>query len=140
MGYDRVRYVRLEGRRDEVLSSVKSMLLAHKQVKLALVFGSSLERDVARDVDLAIYACPRLSFEELLRLGTKLELAAKVPVDLVQLQDLNPSFRLKILLKGLPLVVRSELLYHRLVAAAFSELEDFKRAVEIAKGLALEQD
>ena len=78
---------------------------------------------------------PSLEFREALRLASALELQLRVPIDLVQLCDLGPGFRLKILLHGLPLVIRDELLYHRLIWASFSELQDFRITLEMARGV-----
>ncbi|MEA2054695.1 MAG: hypothetical protein U9O96_06255, partial [Candidatus Thermoplasmatota archaeon] len=81
----------------------------------------------------AIYAIPQLNFEELLRLGVIFELEVGIAVDLVQLQDLDPFFKLKVLRKGLPLIKND--LHHYLVAQTYSECLDFNISLEKAKGL-----
>ena len=137
MEYDRIRYTCLTEEKEELARRLRELLAARPRVKLAFLFGSILRREKVRDVDVAIYTAPRLDFRELLRLGTELEIALGVPVDLVQLPDLGPAFRLKILLRGRPVLIRDRQLYHRLVAAAFSELQDLRIALRTAKEAAL---
>ena len=112
--FGKVRYVDLEGKLDGLVSRIRKVLEKRKEVKLAFLFGSSLERKRASDVDVAIYASPKLSFKEFLELGAELEHAAKVPVDLVQkagtFHPSAPRFRPEVQVggaaKGGPLLVR----------------------------------
>ena len=135
MAYDEIRFVRLDrGRREALVKHLKEILANEPRVLLAFLFGSILRRDVVRDVDVAIHTSPLLRLREVLKLTSALELQLKVPIDLVQLCDLGPGFRLKILLHGLPLVIKDEPLYHRLVWASFSELQDFRITFKMARG------
>jgi len=124
MGYalDEVRYYKLTDReKREVIERVRSMLEVDERVKLACVFGSFTRRDSVRDIDLAVYAAPPLSFDEFLSLGARLELELNLPVDLVQLQDLGPAFRLRILRHASRILTKDRQLHHRLLALAFDE-------------------
>jgi len=121
-GLDEIRYYKLTGReKAEVIERVKSMLGVDERVKLAYVFGSFTRRDSLRDVDLAVYATPPLSFDELLSLGARMELDLNLPVDLVQLQDLDPAFRLRVLRHASWILMKDKQLRERLVALAFDE-------------------
>jgi len=97
------------------------------RIKLVLVFGSFVRRNLIRDIDVAIYAAPSLSFGELLQQGTKLEISVGKPIDLVQLQDLSPHFRAKILREGhLIHPTRRDQFYHEVLAAAISQFQDLR--------------
>ena len=135
MAYDEIRLIRLDRKRREALvKHLKEILANEPRVLLTFLFGSILRRDVVRDVDVAIHTSPPLRLREVLKLASALELQLKVPIDLVQLCDLGPGFRLKILLHGLPLVIKDKPLYHRLIWASFSELQDFRITLEMARG------
>jgi len=115
----------------EIIDKLKAILMKEKKIKMAYVFGSFTRRDRVRDIDIAIYATPRLNLDELLRLGSIIEMKAKVAIDLVQLQDLNPFFRLKIIRNGLS-IIKNELHYY-LLAQTYSECLDFNISMEKAK-------
>ena len=116
----------------KIINKLKAILMKEKKIKMAYVFGSFTRRGRVRDIDIAIYSTPRLNLDELLRLGSIIEMKAKVAIDLVQLQDLDPSFKLKILRNGLPIIKND--LHHYLVAQAYSECLDFNISMEKAKG------
>ena len=128
MAYDKVRYIPLTNRvRLQILRKIMDFFKIQDQIKLVLVFGSFVRRNLIRDIDVTIYAAPSLSFSELLQQGTKLEIFVGKPIDLVQLQDLSPHFRTKILREGqLLLPTRRDQLYHEVLAAAISQLQDLR--------------
>jgi len=129
MGYglDEIRYYKLTDReKEEVIERVTSMLNADERVKLAFVFGSFTRRNSLRDIDLAMYAAPPLSFDELLSLGARIELELNLPVDLVQLQDLDPAFRLKVLRDASRILMKDKQLHQRLLALASDEFQGLK--------------
>jgi predicted nucleotidyltransferase len=132
MDYDSIIYYTLDEEEKERLVEKLKSLLANERVALAYLFGSVTRRSRVRDIDLAVYTIPLLSFREFLRLGTRVELKLGIPIDLVQLQDMNPAFRLKILRHGLPLIIDRQL-HHRLISQSFSELMDFKISMDTAK-------
>ena len=104
--------------------------LKSKKIEVAYVFGSFLRRRRIRDLDLAIYFAPRSN--ELLKLNAELEMELRMPVDVVLLHDLNPAFRLDVILNGFPLILNEEL-HHQLLSQTFSELLDFRTALEYVK-------
>ena len=131
MEYDRITYYKLEERgKRELLEQVRASLKKNPRIALACMFGSFLSRKSFRDLDVAIYAIPPLSFEELLDLSAKLELELGIPTDVVQLQDLDPTFRQKVLKRGFVLVSKTRQLHPKLVAQTFSEHQD----LEILRG------
>jgi len=118
-----ITYYKLaEWEKKRVVERVKNMLEVDERVKLAYVFGSFTRRDSIRDIDLAVYAAPPLPFNELLNMNARMELELNMPIDMVQLQDLGPAFRLRILRHSLPILIKDKQLYHSLVALTFSEL------------------
>lgn len=134
-GLDEIRYYKLTDRKkQEVIERVTSMLNVDERVKLAFVFGSFTRRESLRDIDLAVYAGPPLSFDELLSLGAKMEMELNLPFDLVQLQDLDPEFRLKVLRYASRILVKDKQLHQKLVALSFDELLSLKMHKSTSSG------
>jgi len=127
MNLDKLYYTRIEGRRKrEILEKLKCIFEDDNRITLAYIFGSFTRRKAIRDIDIAVYSSPALTFDSLLDLNTRIELILRIPVDLVQLQDVCPSLRQKILIHGLALVMKNRVIHHALLSQAFSELQDFK--------------
>jgi predicted nucleotidyltransferase len=99
----RFRYYRFSKNEKEILLKKIKEFLSRYDIDLAIVFGSFVEGDVFRDIDIAIYSYA-MDLDKLLRIGSELELELGIPVDIVPLDQLNPIFRLKILRKGLVVV------------------------------------
>jgi len=105
------RYYSLkENEKRAVLDRVRKVL-EKRSVELAILFGSFLEGEAFRDVDVAVYS-EGLDLDELLRLGVELELELGMPVDLVPLDRLSPKFRLEVLRRGLIVVERPGVYEH----------------------------
>jgi predicted nucleotidyltransferase len=100
---ERFRYYRFSKDEKEVLLKKIKEFLLRCDIDLAIVFGSFVEGNVFRDIDIAIYSYA-MDIDKLLRIGSELELELGIPVDIVPLDQLNPIFRLKILRKGLVVV------------------------------------
>lgn len=113
------RYYR--GRRREVLEKLRKALEAEEKVLLAVVFGSFVKDRWYRDVDVAVYVTDR-SLDYLLKLGAKLELELGVPVDVVPIEELSPTFRIKILTRGIVVVDKAPRLYEALLNMAHDDL------------------
>jgi len=130
MASDELVYHRLtDSKRREVLDRLSEALGRNGRIELAYVFGSFTRRSSVRDIDVAIYAVPPLSLREQVGLMAELELDLGMSVDIVQIQKVDPAFRLSILRKGLPLVVRSTDLRNGLISQAFTELRDHEMAM-----------
>ncbi|NHV99032.1 MAG: nucleotidyltransferase domain-containing protein [Thaumarchaeota archaeon] len=127
MNYDKVKYYRLsEEGKAEALQKLEEILEKKGEIKLAYVFGSFIRRNAFRDIDIAVYSVPSLTLEEFLELGAEIELELGFQVDLAQLQDLNPKLRLKILMEGKPVIMRSKELHSRLISQSASEIQDYE--------------
>jgi predicted nucleotidyltransferase len=127
MKYDKIKYYRLnEETKEEILKKIIETIQNNDKIKLAYVFGSFIRRNTFRDIDIAIYAVPQLTFEEFLKLGTEIELKTGIQIDLLQLQDLNPKLKLKILTKGKPLIIKSNELHNRVISQSISEIQDYE--------------
>jgi|YelNatPaOPRAMG01_1025707.scaffolds.fasta_scaffold49165_3 predicted nucleotidyltransferase len=125
MNYDKVKYYRLsEKDKAEALQKLEGIFREEDKIRLAYVFGSFIRRNAFRDIDIAVYSTPSLTFKEFLELEAKIELELGFQVDLVQLQDLNPKLRLKILIEGKPIVIKSNELHSRLISQSASEIQD----------------
>jgi predicted nucleotidyltransferase len=131
---DRVVYHRFtEKEKQQLLEQLKELIVAapglDNRLILVYLYGSLLRRSTIRDVDLAVYATPPLTFQELLRLGNYLELNLSLPIDLAPLHALPPPMRLQILRFGVQLLPNqdSQLLYN-LIVQAYSEINDFTLA------------
>lgn len=100
---ERFRYYRFSKNEKEILLKKIKEFLSRYDIDLAIVFGSFVEGDVFRDIDIAIYSYA-MDLDKLLKINSELELELGIPVDIVPLDQLNPIFRLKILRKGLVIV------------------------------------
>jgi predicted nucleotidyltransferase len=100
---ERFKYYKLdEKERLEVVHKIKAVLEEY-DVDFAAIFGSFVYGDAFRDVDVAVYS-RNLDFDKLLELGARLELELNIPVDLVPLEGLPPSFKLRIPGEGVVVV------------------------------------
>lgn len=59
-------------------------------------------------------------------LSDELERAINVPVDLVPLDRVDPRLQYRILMEGLPIVVRDRNLYDKLVLLALGQIRDIE--------------
>jgi len=79
--YDRLVYFSVdEKKKEKIVDTIREFLKG--RIKLAYIFGSFLKRERIRDVDIAVYPA---SFNEVLNLGSKLELKLHMPVDILPL-------------------------------------------------------
>ncbi len=124
---DKIYYSRIEERRKrEILEKLKSIFEEDNRIVLAYIFGSFTRRKAIRDIDIAVYSNPALTFDSLLDLNAKIELILRIPVDLVPLRDVSPSLKQKILIHGFPIVIKNKVMHHSLLSQAFAELHDFR--------------
>jgi len=99
--YDQIHWYRFGQEEKTALTAKFSVLLAReRRVKSAWIFGSFTESGGARDIDIAIDTAPELSFKEYLNLNTRLELEARIPVDLVEISKVPPQLKANILKNG----------------------------------------
>jgi len=96
--YDKIQFYHF--RKNEIIKKLKEILAKEKRIQLAIIFGSITRRNNIRDIDICIHSAPTLNFQELLNLNAQIELDLGIPVDLVELTALSPSFRVNILKNG----------------------------------------
>jgi len=124
------RYFRLSGEeRERVLMEIRRFLEGEEEVLLAVVFGSFVELESFRDIDVAVYSLDS-SLDYIARLGAELEFKLGIPVDVVPLTELDPHFKLSILTRGRLVLEKTPGLYEALLSQAFDELqlEELERA------------
>lgn len=96
--YDKIQFYKLgQKQKDKIILQLKKSLAKEKNIKLAVIFGSLTTRKSIRDIDLAVYTAPTLTFNELLNLNAQLELDLAKPVDLVELRNLSATLQTNIL-------------------------------------------
>jgi len=119
---ERYKYYELSGEeREALIEAVRRVLGRDDRVLLAVIFGSFVELESFRDIDIAVYAVG-MELREIFELSARLEEEIKVPVDLLPLQELPPSFRHYILINGLVVLERVAGLYEALISQALDEL------------------
>ena len=123
---DKIKYYKFKkDEKEDILRRLKEFFEREERVKLAYIFGGFTRRNVVRDIDVAVYAVPAFSFSELIKLNVNVEQMLRISVDVIQLQDIDPAFRLKVLRGGVPLKMNNEM-HYALISQAFSELQDLK--------------
>jgi len=111
---------------EEVIDRIKRVLSRDKRVRVAVLFGSSTRRRLVRDVDVAFYATPPLTLKETLLLGYLVESELGVPVDLIPLNEIPPPLQYDVLTRGVPVIVRDEVLFNKLTAMALGGKQDLE--------------
>ena len=111
---------------NDVIPKLKQILERDSRIKIAVIFGSILYEGPVRDIDVAVYSNPPLSLKEVLLLSDELERAINVPVDLVPLDRVDPRLQYRILMEGLPIVVRDKNLYDKLILLALGQIQDME--------------
>jgi len=130
---DKIKYYKFKkDEKEDILRRLKEFFEQEERIKLAYIFGGFTRRNVVRDIDVAVYAVPAFSFSELVKLNVNVEQMLRISVDVIQLQDIDPAFRLKVLREGMPLKMKNDM-HYALISQAFSELQDLK----ISKMLAI---
>ena len=126
MELDKIKYYKFKKKeKEDILRRLKEYFEREERIKLAYIFGGFTRRNVVRDIDVAVYAVPAFSFSELVKLNVNVEHMLRISVDVIQLQDIDPAFRLKVLKGGVPLKMKNEM-HYALISQAFSELQDLK--------------
>jgi predicted nucleotidyltransferase len=99
--YDKIQFYKLgQKQKDKIILQLKKSLAKEKNIKPAVIFGSLTTRKSIRDIDLAVYTAPTLTFNELFNLNAQLELDLAKPVDLVELRNLSATLQTNILKNG----------------------------------------
>ncbi|ADM28655.1 DNA polymerase beta domain protein region [Ignisphaera aggregans DSM 17230] len=115
------RYYRMDQEeKRKVIEKLREVLQA-EGIRLAILFGSFIEAESFRDIDIAIYLEDPQDLDRVLEIGMRLEEKLDIPIDVAPLQFLSPRFRLKVLTKGLPIIEESGL-YEAMLIQTLDEL------------------
>jgi len=106
MEFDKIKYYRFKKEeKEDILRRLKEYFEREERIKLAYIFGVFTRRNVVRDIDVAVYAVPAFSFSEIIKLNVMWKQMLRISMDVIQLQDIDPAFRLKVLRGGVPLIM-----------------------------------
>jgi predicted nucleotidyltransferase len=119
---DKLKYYVLSSEEKNTLLEKLKNILHSLSVELAVVFGSFVELDSFRDIDIAVYRRDT-SLEDILKLGTMVEEALGYPVDIIPLDIISPRFRLHILTKGIVILEETSGLYEYFLKRSLDELK-----------------
>ncbi len=118
---ERYEYYRLSDQEKEAVIGRIVEVLRNENIPLALVFGSFVELNSFRDIDLAVYLRDA-DLDYLFRLADRLEDVVGYPVNVVPLSEISPKFRYYILTKGLVIWEEYSGLYEALLMQTLDEL------------------
>ena len=133
MELDKIKYYRFKKEeKEDILRRLKEFFEREERIKLAYIFGGFTRRNVVRDIDVAVYAFPAFSFSAFIKLNVNVEQMLRISVDVIQLQDIDPAFRLKVLREDIPLKMENDM-HYALISRAFSELQDLKISMLVSR-------
>lgn len=112
--------------KNKIIENIKNIILENEKILIAIIFGSILERNKIRDIDIAIYSIPNLNIEDLLALSDKIEEIVNIPIDVIPLTEIMPYMRYKIMNKGMRIIVKDKKLFNEIRNVAFSEFQEMK--------------
>jgi len=112
----------------KVIDLIKKILSKEEQVLLAVIFGSFIELNSFRDIDIAIYSL-NTTLNYLTELAVKIEEKLEIPVDVVPINDLPSKFKQYILVKGLVILEKNPGLYEAFLSQVTDELTLMRKAM-----------
>jgi len=119
---DTYRYYKLsKEEKERLIKKLNDTLRGHDEVLLAILYGSFIELDHFRDIDIAVYI-PKYDLRTIFSIANRLEESLKYPVDVTPLQEMPPKQRLYLLTRGLLLVERMPGLYEALIKQSLDEI------------------
>lgn len=122
----------VKGNMEEITRKIEKVLDGFQEIEFAYLFGSFLEREVCRDIDLAVYVSKDYSpYEKMkfsLKIGRELEKAIKPRCEFdVKILNYAPlSFQYEIIKTGKVLFSRDEVKRIRYEAHILSRYLDYK--------------
>jgi len=116
--------------RENVIKKLREILGKKKEIVLAIVFGSFVEYEKARDIDIAIYTIEKKdeleSYIYADELAEELRKYLNKPIDIIVLNNVGEGI-LQRALKGIPIIVRNKRLYIGLKMLAIETKKAFKK-------------
>ncbi|MCG2863787.1 MAG: nucleotidyltransferase domain-containing protein [Vulcanisaeta sp.] len=108
------RYFRIDDAgRGRLIETIRSVVSEYNEVLLAVLFGSFIELDEFRDVDIGIY-CRGGCWDVAVDLGVELEERVGLPFDIVDIDESPITLQLRIFRTGMPILERVPGLFERL--------------------------
>lgn len=121
--------------REKVILRLKELLKQREEILLAILFGSFIRSNFARDVDLAVYLNKIKDLYDALEysetLAKILEKELKLPFDVVVLNIADEGLLMRVILNGVKIVERDPLLYYGLRMLALEVRNRFTKRYEI---------
>ena len=101
--------------KEEIEKSITQYLRKQPDILFVYLFGSFIERESYRDIDVAVYFQPDIKLLRQGELIAGLELMTKVDIDLIRLNRLykkRPAFAYEILKKGRVIINKNQEIHH----------------------------
>lgn len=121
--------------REKVILRLKELLKQREEILLAILFGSFIRSNFARDVDLAVYLNKIKDLYDALEysetLAKILEKELKLPFDVIVLNIADEGLLMRVILNGVKIVERDPLLYYGLRMLALEVRNRFTKRYEI---------
>lgn len=121
---------------NELLKKLNDVLRDVPEVRIAVLFGSVTKRRFVRDIDIGVCLNSMDELKDLIKITNSLEDALRLPVDVVPLRKIPAKLRLKVLLNGVRVLVRDEMLYASLLSESLSETMDMDLKLRKTSGSA----
>ena len=125
----------------EILDIIKKFILENVDCNAIVLFGSYARgtQNAESDIDIAIKPNTNISKKQIFYLSQELEEKIKTEVDLINLDDINDSFRYEILINGKTIYCKDELkfeLYKLDMYREYLELNESRQIIidRIKKG------
>lgn len=118
------------GEREAIIAALKDFFSRRDDVSLAFLFGSQAKGIAVKrsDVDVAVYFRSGYDVEKLRTLTDELENLLQKEVDLIVLNDANPSLAWSAL-RGVPLFIADRHFYLEYMLDVSREAEDFNEFI-----------
>ena len=117
----KIRYFKLDRwRKGKVITIISDYLKDVDDVILAIIFGSFIELESFRDIDIAIYT-PNVDIDKIIWYSAELELTLNIPVDIIHLNTIPTTFKYYVLTKGLVIYEKYPGIYEALLNQVVDE-------------------
>ena len=128
---ERIRYFKVK--LEDIVEKLKEYFNSKRNVTIAILFGSTLRRNIVRDIDIAVHINGEADLNKIINMSIELEELLKIPVDIIPLKQIPPPIRIRILLKGKPIIIKNKATYTEILKTTISEIQDLKLASKTLK-------